>query len=164
MRAGPSDPGCRIRVQTTGCCFGPMVEVVSESGKGRARPCQVRAEETNESEPPMNCRKRRNDVKTRQLSLTWDGVWAIPVYGPDGIRHEGGVTSVQALVWNVGTCVSMLREQLKWKPHQSLSTEAKHRGGVARCSVEGSVMEPERRRDTVQLYYEVNRQREEPCG
>ena len=86
------------------------------------------------------------------------------MYCPDGVRHEGGVTLVQALVWNVGTCVSMLREQLKWKPHQSLSTEARHRGGVARCSVEGSVMEPERRRDTVQFYWKVNRQREEPFG
>jgi hypothetical protein len=69
----------------------------------------------------------------------------VPVYCPDGVRHEGGVTLIQALVRNVGTCVSMLREQLKWKPHQSLSTEARHRGGVARCSVEGSVMELERR-------------------
>jgi hypothetical protein len=112
----------------------------------------------------MSCRKRRNDVKTRGVSLTWDEVWALPVYCPCGTRHESGVTSVQALVWNVGTCVSMIREQLKWKPHQSLSTEAKHRGGVARSSVEGSVMEPERRRDTVQLCYEVNRQWEEPCG
>jgi hypothetical protein len=133
-------------------------------GKGRARLCQVRAEETNVSEPLMSCRKRRNDVKTRGVSLTWDEVWALPVYGPCGIRHESGVTSVQALVWNVGTCVSMLRKQLKWKPHQSLSTDAKHRDGVARSSVEGSVMEPERRRDTVQLCYEINRQRKESCG
>jgi hypothetical protein len=32
----PSNPGCRTRVQSTGCCFGPMIEVVSETGKGRA--------------------------------------------------------------------------------------------------------------------------------
>jgi hypothetical protein len=84
------------------------------------------------------------------------------VYCSDGVRHEGGVTLVQALVWNVGTCVSILRERLKWKPHQSLSTDARHRGGVARCSVEGSVMELERRRDTVRFYLKVNRKREEP--
>jgi hypothetical protein len=42
-----------------------MVEVVSETGKGRARLCQVRIEETSASEPPMNCRKRREDVKTK---------------------------------------------------------------------------------------------------
>jgi len=34
-------------------------------GKGRARLCQVRVEEMSESEPPLNCRKRRDDVKTR---------------------------------------------------------------------------------------------------
>jgi hypothetical protein len=28
----------------------------------------------------------------------------VPVYGPGGIRHEDGVTSMQALVRNVGTC------------------------------------------------------------
>ena len=51
MRVGPSDSDYRIRVQTTGCCFGPMIEVVSETGKGRARLCQVSVEETNASEP-----------------------------------------------------------------------------------------------------------------
>src|SRR5258708_8246505 len=99
MRVGPSNPGCRIRVQTTGCCFDPMIEVVSESGKGRARPCQVRAEETNESEPLMNCRKRRNDVKTRQLSLTWEEVCAIPFYVPDATPPKRAFTPVQPLVW-----------------------------------------------------------------
>ena len=29
--------------------------------------------------------------------------WARPAYGPGGVRHEGGVTVVQARVWNVGT-------------------------------------------------------------
>jgi hypothetical protein len=38
--------------------------VVSELGKGRARPCQVRIRETNASEPLMRCRKRRDEVKT----------------------------------------------------------------------------------------------------
>jgi hypothetical protein len=32
----------------------------------------VRAEETSASEPPMRCRKRRDEVKTRGESLTWD--------------------------------------------------------------------------------------------
>jgi len=74
------------------------------------------------------------------------------------------VSSVQALVWNVGTYVLMRREQLKWKTHESLSTEAGHRGGVARSSEEGSVMGPERRCDTVQLDWKINRKREESFG
>jgi hypothetical protein len=34
MRAGPSDSEGRLRVQTTGCCAGPMISVVSEFGNG----------------------------------------------------------------------------------------------------------------------------------
>src|SRR5262249_57490758 len=33
---------------------------------------EVRDRETGASEPLMNCRKRRNDVKTRGLSLLWE--------------------------------------------------------------------------------------------
>ena len=69
---------------------------------------------------------------------------------------------VQALVWNVGTCVSMSREQLKWKPHESQSTDARRRGGVTCISEEGPVMGLERRGDTVRPYWKVNREREEP--
>lgn len=43
---------------------------------------------------------------------------------------------IQALVWNVGTCVVMLREPFKWKPHENVSTNAKHRGGLTRTSEE----------------------------
>ncbi len=31
----------------------------------------VRIRKTNESEPSMKCRKRRDDIKTRGESLTW---------------------------------------------------------------------------------------------
>ena len=41
--------------------------------------------------------------------------------------------------------VSMLREKSKWKTHKDQSTNAKHRDGVTRSSVEISVMEMERR-------------------
>lgn len=33
MRVDLSNPDCRIWVQTTGSCFGPMIEVVSVSEK-----------------------------------------------------------------------------------------------------------------------------------
>lgn len=46
--------------------------VVSELGKGRVQPDQVRVEETNASEPLMTCRKRRDDVETTGESLSWD--------------------------------------------------------------------------------------------
>src|SRR3954464_11014958 len=40
---------------------------------------------------------------------------------------------------------SMLREELKWKTHEGQSTDARHRGGWARSSVEVPVMGMERR-------------------
>jgi len=46
--------------------------VVSVKGKGRARPCQVSAMETNTNEPLIKCRKRMKVIKTRGESLTWD--------------------------------------------------------------------------------------------
>lgn len=45
---------------------------------------------------------------------------------------------IQALVWNVGTCVLMLREPFKWKPHKNVSTNAKSRGGLTRSSDEAA--------------------------
>lgn len=44
------------------------------------------------------------------------------------------------------------------------STDAEHRDGAARSSAEGPVMGLERRGCVVQLWTEVNRQREEPHG
>jgi len=46
--------------------------VVSVEGKGGARLRQVCAMETNTSEPLRKCRKRRDVIKTRGESLTWD--------------------------------------------------------------------------------------------
>jgi len=45
----------------------------------------------------------------------------------------------------------MLREKSKWKPHKDQSTDAEHRGGATRSSIEGSVMGLERRGCVVQL-------------
>jgi hypothetical protein len=40
--------------------------------KGEARPCQVGVMETNTSEPLINCRKRRDVIKTGRVSLARD--------------------------------------------------------------------------------------------
>jgi hypothetical protein len=48
--------------------------------------------------------------------------------------------------------------------HESQSTDAGHRGGVARSRVEGSVMELDRRSGVVQLYFAGNLQREDLRG
>jgi len=46
--------------------------VVSVKEKGEARLRQVSAMEMNTSESLIKCRKRRNVIKTRGESLTWD--------------------------------------------------------------------------------------------
>src|SRR5262249_6704753 len=90
MRAGPSGSDCRIRVQTTASCFGPMAEVVSVAEKaGRTR--QVCAGKTNASEPLMTCRKRRDVTETRLQLLAWEEARRVPADCPSGDRHEDGV-------------------------------------------------------------------------
>jgi hypothetical protein len=120
--------------------------VVSVVGKGTIRLCQVRFRETNESEPLMRCRKQLGDVKTGGLPL--------PPEEPRGnlltiwvaSSHAGGVNLDQALVWNVGTCRPDAKgETQAGRTRKSESTDAGHRGGPTRSSVEVPVMGMERR-------------------
>ena len=102
MRVGPSGSGCRTWAQTTGCCFDPMIEVVSETEKaGPTR--QVCAVKTNASEPSMTCRKRRDVYRNRAPVVGPGQARAKPADGSSGDRHEDGVSTAQALVRNVGT-------------------------------------------------------------
>ena len=88
-------------------------------------------------EPLMKCRKRTDVIKTRLESLAWDKVGEAPVYCLGGGRHKGGANLVQALVWNVGTCRLDVKGKTQMgSPHKSESTDARHRGGATRSSVE----------------------------
>ena len=71
MRAGPSEPPCRGRFQTTVSGLGerPGRE---RHGKGGARLRQVSALELNNREPLITCRKRKDVTKTGGESLTRD--------------------------------------------------------------------------------------------
>ena len=71
-------------------------------------------EEMSESKPLMKCRERRNDVKTRFSSLIWDQFGDDLEYCPSGIRHLGGMTSIQAQARNVGNSFLLQRENCKW--------------------------------------------------
>ena len=113
----------------------------------------------------MTCRKVQDDVETRVNSLTWDKSGGRPDFCPDGIRHEGGVTLLQAFMWNAGTCRPNAKGEIQvGGPYEGESTDAGHRGGAIRSRAEGSVMEPDRRDRVVQLWSGVNQQWEEPCG
>ena len=97
--------------------------------------------------------------------MLWDKPGGCPDFGLGGIRHGGGVTSVQARVRNLGTCRPDAKGEVQvGSPHEDERTEAGHRGGATRSSDEGPVMGLERRGCVVQLWTEVNRQREEPHG
>ena len=113
----------------------------------------------------MTCRKRIGDVETGGKSLTRDESGGCPDFGPGGIRHEGGVTPSRALAGNVGTCRSDAKGAIQaGGPREDRSTDAGHRGGAARSSDEGSVMELERRGCIVQLWPGDNRRRKDPRG
>ena len=82
-----------------------------------------------------------------------------------GIRHEGGVTLIQALVRNVGTCRPDAKGEAQAEGlRKSECTEAGHRGGVTRSRVEGPVMGLDRRGGVVRLYSVGNPQGEDLHG
>jgi hypothetical protein len=85
--------------------------------------------------------------------LSRDEGWGEPADCPTGARHEGGVTLIQALVRNVGTCRPDAKgEAQAERIRKGESTDAGHRGGVACSRIESSVMELDRRGDVVWPY------------
>jgi len=119
--------------------------VVSEPGKGGIRSCQIRFVESNANEPLMNCRKRRDDVKTGRESLAREksGRNLFTDRAASGIKAAR--TRVRLLCGTWEPVTPMLRERRKERPSKRLSTDAVYRGGVLCGSVEGSVMELEQR-------------------
>src|ERR1700682_2900887 len=70
---------------------------------------------------------------------------------PSGIRHVGGAKLNLALVRNVRTCRSDAKGEVSsGQNREDESTDAEHRGGVARSRGEGSVMGLDRRGYVVQ--------------
>ena len=97
--------------------------------------------------------------------LPRDAGWGLPVYCPTGTRHEGGVTLTQALVRNVGTCRPDAKGEIQANGlREDESTDAGHRGGVARIRAEGPVMGLDRRGDVVRLDHSDNLQGEDLSG
>jgi len=71
---------------------------------------QVRAEKANASEPLLKCRKRAVGIGTGVGSLPRDESGGCLRSWPGGVRHEGGASSVQAPVRNVG-CAGINRQE-----------------------------------------------------
>ena len=51
-----------------------------------------------------------------------------PAYGRSGIRHTGGLSLEEAVVWNVGTSVSMLTEKSQVAGTTRARVRMRHRG------------------------------------
>ncbi len=52
----------------------------------------------------MKCRKRKDDVKTKEWWLPWDksGSYLFTDLTASGIKN--GMNCIEALMWNAGTC------------------------------------------------------------
>lgn len=113
----------------------------------------------------MMCRKTESDVETGIETLSREAGGGGPVYGSTGVRHEGGVTLIQAWVRNVGTCRSDAKGDAQaGSPRKGQSTDAGHRDGVARSREEGSVMGLDRRGGVVRAYQAGNSHEEDSHG
>jgi len=98
--------------------------VVRELGKGRARSGQVRTVESNASEPPMTCRKRRNGVETGRESLSRDqsGGNLSTAQAASGMKAARTRSRLLCGTWEPVT--PMPREKRKGKPPKCASTDA----------------------------------------
>ena len=88
----------------------------------------------------MKCRKRRNEVKTREKSLLWDRVLGGAyrdrnLAAQSGLRHRDGRNLSEAGVWNVGTQLWRCEERShKLKNSEGESIKAQVGGGAIRSS------------------------------
>lgn len=114
----------------------------------------------------MMCRDLIDDVETGTRTSVPRRRWrGIPAYCSIGVRHEGGVISILALVRNVGTCRPDAKGEIQASDSgKNERTDAGHRGGVAHSRVEGVVMALDRRGGVVGCYRASNSQEEDSHG
>jgi hypothetical protein len=119
MREGLSEPTCRSRLQTTLSCAGLRIRVVSVKEKvgHRIPSSEYRGDERKQTIDDVS-KALSDDVETRYLCVLGrrsrkKKVQEEPVYCLNGVRHEDGVTLVQAFMRNVRTCILMRRLKLQ---------------------------------------------------
>jgi len=104
----------------------------------------------NESEQLMTCRKAIQ-LTSKPGSVVDPGqIQTLPVYGLGGVRCRGCMILFQALVWNVGTCWSNVKERKFAQWSDLASTDVDQRGGATRSSDEITVMVVEQRGCVIQ--------------
>ena len=113
------------------------VGVVNIEANAATRLRQVWSGKTNASEPLMTCRKLFQQCRNRDGRLARDGAQRMPGNWLGGTRHKGGVSPDQARIRNVRTCRSDAKGRAQVEGlHERASTDAGHRGGAIRSSVE----------------------------
>jgi len=118
MKDGLSKSICRNWLQTARCCCRSTMVVVNDRGKGVQTGRQVRIEKMSESKPIVYAPSVLRHCQNRSRVIAPGSVGTKPVYGPVGSRCRGGMSSIQALVWNVRTLVRMLREITSGRHHE----------------------------------------------
>lgn len=107
------------------------------------------------SEPLMTYRKGHNVVETGVAPNLRDKSAGCLIL----CRRQpvlGGMTLIQAWLWNMRTCRSMLKGKRRVANTTSANTDAVGRGGVARSSVEAPAMGVERRGHGVLAMKSIN--------
>ena len=99
-REGPSDPavGSGSKPPQATTVKSRRGEIVERAGRDRHG-------SEDERKQPLMTRVGSEMVMSKPGDMPNLGqLWAWPDFGPDGIRHGGGVTLNPALARNVGTC------------------------------------------------------------
>jgi len=142
-------------------------------GDGALSARQVWITKASESEPPMKCRKRIDDIRNRGRVVAPGGAWREPADWPGGCpawmvarAWSGlwcGTREPVAPMGRLASGASIGLRPVVWSenPKQQIcegeSSDAGHRGGPDRSSDEGSVMGPERRERVVLAGFQTNR-------
>jgi hypothetical protein len=124
MRVGLSMAICRDSHQTaSGGCSQKLWSCALEEKSHKMR--QVWSEKTSESEPWVTRRNIQRWHQNRGCPPVPGKAQEVSAYCLSGVRRRRGVSSVLALVWNVGTLHGMQREN-------PISVD--HEGGKYRCT------------------------------
>jgi hypothetical protein len=106
---------------------------------------------------------RHSSVESAQMTskpvsdVAPGSVWTMPAYGPDDVRHRGGVILFQALALNCGNLRRRYQAKGPSPKGEADSSEAPPRDGAVRSSVETAVMAEERRDGVIWRAREINR-------
>ena len=103
MGVGPPEPPRRGGFQTAASCAGPMAGVVNVAETAPQEASGVSREDEREWTADD---ASRGTVAMSKPGMQMDSgqAWGEPACCPGGIRRIGGVSPVQALTWNVGSC------------------------------------------------------------